>query len=297
MNDKAKNILIVEDESDIREIIKDVCVSLGHSAIQAKDGSEGFFKFKNQNFDMIITDLQMPKSSGVDLIKAVRGSEKNTLPVPILVVSGNTAEFEPQLALFKGIYSISKPFKTDIFQQTINKAFLESVEKTTTTSNYQETLFLEISNKCVELFKMITKSEVGLDEMSEDRGPKVFEGSYFFSQSMYVKKQFLQFGLVYESTLAKYTAKALAKKTENCDIRDDEVYRFLSQLLQVISAKVKGSSKALRLPLEFGPIDSFSIGAEGLQGQSFLDKGLMIKSVKLNTLKGKVSVYFSFPTA
>jgi len=81
-------LLLVEDDHDFRNIIKDCLEMTGEYIVEeAKNGWEGYNAFKSSNFDLIVTDVDMPKVSGLDMVDMIRKDNKN---IPILVASGMT---------------------------------------------------------------------------------------------------------------------------------------------------------------------------------------------------------------
>lgn len=81
------NILIVEDNDEVREILKDVFQSVGVSIVEATNGLEALETLKNSVFDLILTDVQMPKLDGYNLIKEVKSLKIDT---PVIVISGGS---------------------------------------------------------------------------------------------------------------------------------------------------------------------------------------------------------------
>jgi YesN/AraC family two-component response regulator len=78
------SILYVEDEDNTREIFSKILKKFSKEVIVAKDGEEGLEKFKKFSADLIITDINMPKINGIELIKQIR--EKNQ-EIPIVIVT------------------------------------------------------------------------------------------------------------------------------------------------------------------------------------------------------------------
>ena len=80
-------LLFVEDENDFRSIIKDCLEMTGEYRVtEAKNGFEGYEAFKSSDFDIIVTDVDMPKITGLELVDLIRKDSN----VPILVASGLT---------------------------------------------------------------------------------------------------------------------------------------------------------------------------------------------------------------
>lgn len=82
-----RNLLIVDDEQDLRDLLGEVANELSINVTYAEDGQIASDLVKDDHsFDLICTDLSMPKISGIDLIKIVR--EKGIM-TPFLLLSGN----------------------------------------------------------------------------------------------------------------------------------------------------------------------------------------------------------------
>ena len=106
---KKVNILIVEDEEDVRNILKDILTQEGHRVETASNGKRGIEKFNKKNFDMVLTDLGMPGMSGwqvAEKIKAINGK------VPIALITGWSIELKESEIKERGIdFIIKKPYK------------------------------------------------------------------------------------------------------------------------------------------------------------------------------------------
>lgn len=114
------SILIVEDEPDIREMIEEALTQPEYTIYTAGDGQEALELIRQNDFDLIILDLMLPKVNGMTVLKKVR--EQNT--VPILILSAKDGEFEKVLGLEYGADDyITKPFSVMELQARV-KAFL-----------------------------------------------------------------------------------------------------------------------------------------------------------------------------
>ena len=82
-------ILIVEDEPDIRFMMRVILESAGHEVTEARGGVAGLTSVKLAPPDLVITDVMMPTMSGLEFIERLR-SDPNSAAIPILVVSGNS---------------------------------------------------------------------------------------------------------------------------------------------------------------------------------------------------------------
>ncbi|MDQ6713306.1 MAG: response regulator [Candidatus Dormibacteraeota bacterium] len=82
-------ILIVDDEPDIRYMMRVIFESAGHEVTEARSGLIGLASIKAMRPDLVITDVMMPTMGGLELIARLR-SDAETAAIPILVVSGNS---------------------------------------------------------------------------------------------------------------------------------------------------------------------------------------------------------------
>ena len=100
-------ILVVDDEIKIREIIKEYAEFEGYEVAQAEDGMQAVEMVKNQDFDIIIMDVMMPKLDGIRATLKIR--EKNALP--IIILSAKSEDADKILGLNVGADDyVTKPF-------------------------------------------------------------------------------------------------------------------------------------------------------------------------------------------
>ena len=72
MNNDKKRILVVEDDEEMRSLLKDFIEAEGFETDSASNGSEAFRKLAKESFDLIITDVRMPGLTGLDILPGVR---------------------------------------------------------------------------------------------------------------------------------------------------------------------------------------------------------------------------------
>lgn len=121
---KNMKILIVDDFSTMRRIIKNLLRDLGFSnTYEADDGVTALPMLKNGDFDFLITDWNMPGMTGIDLLRAVRADEKlGTLPV--LMVTAEAKRDQIIEAAQAGVNGyVVKPFTAQALQEKIAKIF------------------------------------------------------------------------------------------------------------------------------------------------------------------------------
>lgn len=109
-------ILVVEDEYDIRELLKEFLTEAGYDVVTAEDGLEALEKFKSFNYNLIILDIMIPKIDGYVLCEIIR-KESN---VPIIMLTALDSE-ENQLKGFDLNIDdyITKPFSMKVFLKRV----------------------------------------------------------------------------------------------------------------------------------------------------------------------------------
>jgi len=114
------NVLLIEDSLLIRKHEKKILQMLNLNVLEAKDGEEALKILKKEEINLIITDIEMPKKNGIELVKEVRKNYKmDTLP--ILVISGEKNEDSALKILKLGANDfIKKPFLKEEFIIRVN---------------------------------------------------------------------------------------------------------------------------------------------------------------------------------
>ncbi|BAN69599.1 chemotaxis response regulator CheY [endosymbiont of unidentified scaly snail isolate Monju] len=122
--DKNMKILIVDDFSTMRRIIKNLLRDLGFTnTAEADDGNTALPMLQNGNFDFVITDWNMPGMQGIDLLKAIRADEK-LKHLPVLMVTAESKREQIIEAAQAGVNGyVVKPFTAVTLEEKINKIF------------------------------------------------------------------------------------------------------------------------------------------------------------------------------
>lgn len=101
------NILVVDDEQLIREVIKEYLEQEKYNILEASNGLEAIDIVKNNNIDLIIMDIMMPKMDGYSSIKEIFKDKK----IPVIMLSARGEEYDKLLGFDLGIEDyVTKPF-------------------------------------------------------------------------------------------------------------------------------------------------------------------------------------------
>ena len=122
--DRNMTVLIVDDFSTMRRINKNILKELGFkNIIEADDGTTGLNALKTHKVDLIISDWNMPKMSGLDFLKKVRGADEYK-DIPFLMVTAEAQKANIIEAVKAKVSNyIVKPFTSETLSEKIEKIF------------------------------------------------------------------------------------------------------------------------------------------------------------------------------
>ena len=121
---KEMRILVVDDFSTMRRIVKNILRQLGFTnIIEADDGTTAMAKLKAEKIDFVITDWNMPKMTGMELLKEIR-TDPNMKGLPVLMVTAEALQENIIAAVKAGVNNyIVKPFDAQTLSDKLNKIF------------------------------------------------------------------------------------------------------------------------------------------------------------------------------
>ncbi|HEV2621264.1 MAG TPA: chemotaxis response regulator CheY [Frateuria sp.] len=124
--DKNMKILVVDDFSTMRRIVRNLLVELGFSnplIQEADDGNNALIMLKGQPFDLVVTDWNMPNMTGIDLLRAIR-AEPSLKGMPVLMVTAENNRDQIIAAAQAGVNGyIVKPFNAVTLKEKLTKIF------------------------------------------------------------------------------------------------------------------------------------------------------------------------------
>jgi len=110
-------ILLIEDDTEISEMLTSYLTTENYEVICAADGQEACKQFDNSGFSLVLLDLMIPKISGMDVMQHIRKSSV----VPVIIVYAKDTEADKTLGLGLGADDyITKPFGTDELRARVN---------------------------------------------------------------------------------------------------------------------------------------------------------------------------------
>lgn len=118
------NILVVDDSTTMRQMVNFTLTGAGHKVVEAADGEEALKVAEGGRFDLVITDINMPKMDGIALIKALR-SRSDFKFVPILTLTTEAQNEKKQEGKAAGATGwIVKPFNPESLLSVLSKVLV-----------------------------------------------------------------------------------------------------------------------------------------------------------------------------
>ncbi|MBI4714878.1 MAG: chemotaxis response regulator CheY [Nitrospirae bacterium] len=122
--DTNMKVLVVDDFSTMRRIVKNILRQLGFSNIEeAEDGNGALAKLRQDHFGLVVTDWNMPNMTGLDLVKAIR-ADAGIKDIPILMVTAEAKKENVVEAIQAGVNNyVVKPFTPETLREKLDKIF------------------------------------------------------------------------------------------------------------------------------------------------------------------------------
>jgi len=127
MEEQIPHILVVDDELSMRELLEVLLVKEGYKVTCAKNGQDAVSMIKKTVFDLLLCDIRLGDISGIDVLKAIREENQDTVVIMISAYASTEAAVE---AMNEGAYDfVPKPFNNEELKKTIKNALsLRTIE-------------------------------------------------------------------------------------------------------------------------------------------------------------------------
>ncbi|MEA3385507.1 MAG: response regulator [Thermodesulfobacteriota bacterium] len=121
MEQDQKRILVIEDDQEVRNMLKDYLVYLGYKIVTAGDGLQGLKEIKGRDYDLVITDITMPYVSGIGIISVLKQNHPN---IPVIAITGYGYHVEELAYEKKADRILSKPFEIQELKEAIENLLI-----------------------------------------------------------------------------------------------------------------------------------------------------------------------------
>ncbi len=192
------NVLVVEDDPNLGLILKDYLKLKKYNPVLCADGEDGLKTFKNEDFDLCLLDIMMPKMDGFSLAKEIRLLDKN---IPIIFLTAKSMKEDTIEGLKIGADDyITKPFSMEELLLRINAV----LRRTMKDKNYHQKIFkfgkstfdvdhqlltienenIKLTNKESQLLKLLCQNKNDVLNRSAALKMIWYDDSYFNARSM-----------------------------------------------------------------------------------------------------------------
>jgi len=115
-----RKILLVDDEPEIRDLIKGILESDGYQIDEAVSGKSGWEAFQANQYQMVITDVKMPDGDGIELLKKIKDFKEST---PVIIMTGYSGGMLQNKELLRAEAVLRKPFDLNILLEQVKGCF------------------------------------------------------------------------------------------------------------------------------------------------------------------------------
>lgn len=117
---EKKFVLVVDDDKGSREMLRDCLERIGYTVVEAADGEEALKQFIPGKFEVVLSDIVMPRINGIDLFHKVKAQDENTV---FILITGHPNIEDAVRAIQNGAYDyITKPFRFEDLRIKIDRA-------------------------------------------------------------------------------------------------------------------------------------------------------------------------------
>ena len=124
---RSKKIMVVDDEPGIRSLLLDVLSGEGYKVTLAKDGKDSLDQMRNHDFDLLITDVEMPRVDGIELVKKMKRAGRKE---KVIVMTGDSlcrASLKEKIPF--AVAHLLKPFHMNMFLKVVSSALSPNIRK------------------------------------------------------------------------------------------------------------------------------------------------------------------------
>jgi two-component system response regulator FlrC len=124
---ETTSVLIVDDEPSMRMALAESLLSCGYQVNTAVDGTDGLSKFQQGKYEVVVTDMRMPKAGGMDVLKGIKSMSPETHVIVITAYGTVNTAVE---AMKNGASDfIMKPFSLDELERVVKNALAEDTKE------------------------------------------------------------------------------------------------------------------------------------------------------------------------
>lgn len=121
MSHEEQNVLVVDDNQDVRDLVVHFLSSDGFHVFSASSGDEALAILKSNRVNLVLLDVMMPGKSGLEVLKEIRtGSNKSIHDIPVMMITAKSSTDDIDVALATGATSyVVKPFRSTTIREKV----------------------------------------------------------------------------------------------------------------------------------------------------------------------------------
>jgi CheY-like chemotaxis protein len=114
-------VLVADDEEDVVEVIQDRLEAYGFTVVTAGTGREALRRLSSEKFDGLFLDVKMPEMGGIEVLEAIRKTDRK---IPIIIITSSSSRESAIEAIAKGASDyVLKPFEWEELKAKIEKVY------------------------------------------------------------------------------------------------------------------------------------------------------------------------------
>jgi CheY-like chemotaxis protein len=115
---RRPRVLLIDDDSGVRELVRYLIESFGYDCGTAEDGVTGLARFDEERWDIVLTDLAMPGMNGWEVVETLR---QRSSTVPVVLLTGLADSGVVQRAAARRVTLLSKPFLAETLRAALTR--------------------------------------------------------------------------------------------------------------------------------------------------------------------------------
>ena len=245
-SEQTDKILLVDDEQDIREVLKISLVSSGYTVFTAENGKQAFDIFKKEKPLIVLTDIKMPGMSGIDLLRKIKNSNPDT---EVIIITGHgDTDLAIKSLKHEAIDFITKPISEDALQIALKRAHDKIITRCQL-EEYTNSLEILLREK-MELQDNLSSLGVMIGSISHGiKGLLTrLDGGIYLMESAHENQKFDEIGeglCILKETVNRIKKMVLdilySAKERKLNLEKTDVAEFAADVAEVIEQKIKKS--------------------------------------------------------
>ena len=124
-NKSLPRVLVIDNDEGLAQAVATRLQSQNYACVTASNGEEGLSEYSLGEFDLVVTDLNMPALDGVGLIDRIRRSSA----VPIIVMTGFSDQYKQELRKIPNVSVLQKPFETQALLDLVQVELAQRIDR------------------------------------------------------------------------------------------------------------------------------------------------------------------------